>query len=261
MSDLWNSDPGRAQDLQPLTRLIANMGHEFFSSSLLECLEHWVQSQHFSMIRLDRPHPTLLMAGTRHRDTDLVWRCWQAYRHYDYQNHDPLLLRMHEDHLRVNQLQVGHMLAEDIDFLPYRKAIYHDNGMNARLSALSLDSQGTPVLFNLYRHAENGFFRDQEVEDFERLAPSLLQLVKGHMAIRGEGARSEHNAAAILRQLCPDLTDKELEVCLLMLKGMTYAGIAAERGVKESTVKTLRNRAFSKLGINYRNQLFAMMSH
>ena len=38
------------------------------------------------------------------------------------------------------------------------------------------------------------------------------------------------------------------------------AGIAADLGIKESTVKTYRNRAFDRLGIHFRSQLFALFS-
>lgn len=41
---------------------------------------------------------------------------------------------------------------------------------------------------------------------------------------------------------------------------MTHAGIAADLNIKESTVKTYRNRAFERLGINFRSQLFALFS-
>ena len=40
-----------------------------------------------------------------------------------------------------------------------------------------------------------------------------------------------------------DLTPQELAVCLHLLRGLSHAGIAAELGLKESTVKTYRNRA------------------
>jgi len=42
--------------------------------------------------------------------------------------------------------------------------------------------------------------------------------------------------------------------------GMTHAGIAADLGIKESTVKTYRSRAFDRLGINFRSQLFGLFS-
>jgi DNA-binding CsgD family transcriptional regulator len=41
---------------------------------------------------------------------------------------------------------------------------------------------------------------------------------------------------------------------------MTHAGVAADLGIKESTVKTFRNRAFERLGINFRSQLFALFT-
>ncbi|MBF3198021.1 LuxR family transcriptional regulator, partial [Pseudomonas aeruginosa] len=41
--------------------------------------------------------------------------------------------------------------------------------------------------------------------------------------------------------------------------GLSHAGIAAELGLKESTVKTYRNRAFARLDIHFRSQLFALV--
>ena len=48
-----------------------------------------------------------------------------------------------------------------------------------------------------------------------------------------------------------DLTPQELAVCLHLLRGLSHAGIAAELGLKESTVKTYRNRAFARLDIHF----------
>ena len=52
---------------------------------------------------------------------------------------------------------------------------------------------------------------------------------------------------------------QELAVCLHLLRGLSHAGIAAELGLKESTVKTYRNRAFARLDIHFRSQLFALV--
>nr|WP_314562367.1 helix-turn-helix transcriptional regulator [uncultured Pseudomonas sp.] len=61
-----------------------------------------------------------------------------------------------------------------------------------------------------------------------------------------------------LREREPALTVQELEVCAGLLQGMTHLGIAAQLGVKESTIKTYRNRAFDRFGIHFRSELFAM---
>ena len=60
-----------------------------------------------------------------------------------------------------------------------------------------------------------------------------------------------------LYALRPDLTTREADVCVRLLQGMTHDGIAADLGVSLTTVKTYRNRAFDRLGIHFRNELFA----
>ena len=56
-----------------------------------------------------------------------------------------------------------------------------------------------------------------------------------------------------------DSTRREREVCERMLKGWTYEGIANDLGISAGTVKTFRDRAFDRLGIHHRNELFALV--
>lgn len=60
-----------------------------------------------------------------------------------------------------------------------------------------------------------------------------------------------------LMRLQSELTDRELDVCARLLQGMTHEGIASDLGLSVPTVKTYRNRAFARLGIHFRNELFA----
>jgi len=92
----------------------------------------------------------------------------------------------------------------------------------------------------------------------EALSPALLQLLRGHLALTGLNRKDDHYQQ--LLQRCPDLTTQELNICSRLLRGMSHAGIAADLNIKESTVKTYRNRAFERLGINFRSQLFALFS-
>lgn len=208
------------------------------------------------MLRIGAPRPELLLAGTRHRDAQLVWRCWQAYSRY-YHSHDPLFLRMQRQRRGPVPL-LGHLLAEDIEFDAYREAIYRDNGLSERLSSLHWDEEGRPLLFNLYRHREDGYFSEREIAAFEQWVPALLQLLRGHLALRrGRSATDEWRLALLHR--ATGLTPQELAVCLHLLRGLSHAGIAAELGLKESTVKTYRNRAFARLDIHFRSQLFALV--
>ncbi|MFN6997848.1 MAG: helix-turn-helix transcriptional regulator, partial [Aquincola tertiaricarbonis] len=59
-------------------------------------------------------------------------------------------------------------------------------------------------------------------------------------------------------QRCPALTPRELDVLERLLQGMTYDGIAADIGLSLATVKTYRARAFERLDIHFKNELFAL---
>lgn len=64
-------------------------------------------------------------------------------------------------------------------------------------------------------------------------------------------------AAQRLRQLCPALSERELQVCERMLRGWTFEGLVADLQLSVATVKTYRSRAFERLGIHFRNPLFS----
>jgi len=86
----------------------------------------------------------------------------------------------------------------------------------------------------------------QEEDTDHAVLPALLALPQGLPALRERLLRLQH-----------DLTDRELDVCARVLQGMTHEGIAADLGLGVPTVKTYRNRAFARMGIHFRNELFA----
>ena len=60
-----------------------------------------------------------------------------------------------------------------------------------------------------------------------------------------------------LRRRCPALTERELDVCERLLRGWSFDGVAADMVLSVATVKTYRARAFERLGIHFRSELFA----
>jgi DNA-binding CsgD family transcriptional regulator len=77
----------------------------------------------------------------------------------------------------------------------------------------------------------------------------------------GSTRRGQTDAVAsfehMLQSLNAGLTPRELQVCAHALAGITVAGIATTLGVKDSTVATLRRRAYAKLGVVSLSALFA----
>lgn len=247
--------PSQALPPQALLPAVCSMGEDRFVADVLDCLRASIDVSHFSVLRVDGDGPTFVAAGTHRDDDDIFVRCRDAYVN-GYHEHDLLLHRMRELSRAGARQLGGHVRADEISFGPYRESIYVYHGISARLSTYLVDEAGGSILFNLYRHRAQSVFQDAEIRAFEQLSPALIQLLKGHVALRAE--RVPADGAEVLRGLDPDLTERELDVCRRLLQGMTHAGIAADLGVAESTVKTYRNRAFQRLGIHFRSELFAL---
>lgn len=109
------------------------------------------------------------------------------------------------------------------------------------------------MAINLHHHAHQGRFGAGEVAHFEDAAPVLHAAVARHIELR----TNRMNGRSPLRQRCPGLTERELDALERLLLGMTYDGIAADMGLAIGAVKTYRVRAFGRLGIHFKSQLFA----
>ncbi len=235
--------------------LVALMGRTDFDSSLLTYLNQWIQSKHFSILRIKDEQPALLLCGTQDESYTVPWNCGQSYVKR-YHHYDALYQELFSKDVQQHQTITGHLTADDIIFSPYRQEIYEKNGLIQRLCGFYRDEDNHPILFNLYRHKDQGFYPDREIENFDKIIPALAKMIQGHLALKEKSHYKDFKQLLMIQQ--PSLTMQELEVCSRILKGMSYVGIASDLGLKESTVKTYRNRAFDKMGIHFKSQLFSM---
>lgn len=243
-------------EITNFVELVALMGQADFDSKLLIYLSRWVNSKYFSILRVKDNHPALLLCGTHDDSYTIPWNCGQSYVR-NYHHHDNLYQELSTKKANSHSTQTGFLCADDIFFKPYRTEIYENNGLIQRLCGLYHDEDNHPILFNLYRHKDQGFYSDQELENFDQMIPAIAKLLQGHLALKAKSLKKDYKNELLLRQ--PLLTSQELEVCHRILEGMSYFSIANDMGIKESTAKTYRNRAFDKLGINYKSQLFSLM--
>lgn len=140
----------------------------------------------------------------------------------------------------------------------HRQAIYVRHAMLERLSIVQCTAPGSVLAVNLYRHEGQGCFAGADVENLASVALPLIAAVRRHI-----DCLVAHDPAATMRDRLmrhhPALTERELDVLELLLRGLTYDGIAAQLGLGVGTVKTYRARAFERLGIHFKNQLFALL--
>lgn len=120
--------------------------------------------------------------------------------------------------------------------------------------------------FNVYRSQKKGMFPEKETERLREVLPFLNDLVKLRVQICGAGEyqrRSRKGEITNLRKrdvpFFKALSKREAQICDLIVFGLTAEGIATELGISLSTVKTFRNRAYKKLEITSKSELFVMI--
>ena len=244
---------GTGRHAQVLAGLIAQLGQPRFRSALLETLQPLVPAASFSVYRTGRHSvPQLFLSGSL-GVPDTTRDCWHAYLSGPYRSDRTLLNETPDD----DHPLLCHLTAQEVP-AQHRARVYEAHGVAERVSVVQAREDGLFAV-NLYRHQHQAPFSDGQVADFEALAPALLALAHKHVALGVLEVPSDMSQEQRLRALQPALTPRELEVCVRLLRGMTYDGIAADLGLGLPSVKTYRNRAFDRLGIHFRNELFALL--
>lgn len=289
----WTPSPpsatGRQATTGPAGHALAGMVHRLgepgFASGLLQDLAPVLPAASLSVYRTGhRCKPTLFMSASL-GVPDTTQDCWWAYLSGPYR-HDRTWGRSFDEAAPAESpTRLCHLTAREVDG-EHRARVYEAHGVAERVSVVEYESDGSVFAVNFYRHQHQKPFRDAHIGGFEAVAPVLLALARKHIALshsdtlapaawpRSGSAglalpQAEHPArhgrlpASLpalrerLLRLHADFTDRELDVCARLLQGMTHEGIASDLGLGVPTVKTYRNRAFARLGIHFRNELFA----
>lgn len=234
-----------------LAGLIGAIGRPQFGAQALQALNGTLAAASWSVYQRFADKPPVLHLSASVGVADTTHACFAAYRDAGLYRRDavldavrgpsgqPVLLRMH---------------AREAPNADHREAIYHRHGLLERLSVASPQADGSVLAINLYHHAHQGLFAEGEVQRFAELAPLLLAGVTRHLQL-GDTTPPPVRSALLAR--CAALTTRELDVLERLLKGMSYDGIAADLGLSLATVKTYRARAFARLGLHFKSELFA----
>ena len=148
---------------------------------------------------------------------------------------------------------------------PEIAAVYKQGGILEKVYELRV-TQGRIYQLNLFRAVKSGPFTGDEIRRLERILPLIMNLVLLHFQICGADEWQKHNEKHVVSFLKKNgvdyfspLTRQETEVCDLIIYGQTTDGIAAEMEISVSSVKTYRNRAYKKLNITSKSELFALI--
>ncbi|RQO83632.1 helix-turn-helix transcriptional regulator [Acidovorax sp. FJL06] len=268
--------------------MVHRLGETGFAPGLLQDLEPVLPAASWSVYRTGhRCKPTLFMSASR-GVPDTTQDCWWAYLSGPYRSDRTWGRAFDELPVAQPETRLCHVTAAEVQG-EHRARVYEAHGVAERVSVVEYESDGSVFAVNFYRHLHQRAFNDRQIGDFESVAPVLLALTRKHIDLShpqphlptaapwpeaAEPARPGPvlPAEAALVPLAADglpvlrmrlvrlqagLTDRELDVCARLLQGLTHEGIASDLGLSVPTVKTYRNRAFARLGIHFRNELFA----
>ena len=258
----WKASTAAApwNGLEALPVLIGEIGGTGFGTTLLQALAPALPAASWSLYRVGASVSPALLASASHGVPDCTRQCWHAYLSGPYERDSSL--RGQGGSTDAGSQLLHHARADDMP-AEHQRLVYEPHGMAERLSIVEWGRQGDELLaLNLYRHTHQPRLSDRHIRSFETLAPALLALARKHAALaapRPAPAGDEVLAQRLLAR-APGLTERELAVCLRLLRGMTHDGVAADLDLRPPTVKTYRNRAFQRLGIHFRNELFALVA-
>lgn len=115
------------------------------------------------------------------------------------------------------------------------------------------------------RGKKSGWLSDKDMERLQQVLPLAHELIglrhriAGMTALRPSGSRRVSTLREQETGAFGTLTPREAQVCDLAMRGMSVAGTALELEVSENTIRTLRRRAYGKLGVNSSTQIAALI--
>ncbi|MBX3530969.1 MAG: helix-turn-helix transcriptional regulator [Rhizobiaceae bacterium] len=158
-----------------------------------------------------------------------------------------------------------HMLRQTPDADDPRWPIYRRSGLIERVTSMRIDRL-VAYNVNYYRSESDGPISDEEEGRLRPLLPLVNALVVLRHKILGltqlTAMPARHQVTQLRGAGMPlfdALTARESEVCDGIVAGFTAGAIALELGISENTVRTMRMRAYRKLGIQSSSQLFALL--
>lgn len=162
---------------------------------------------------------------------------------------DPLLKQLREKMLEDPDTPPCTLLEKRSLPPVYRRRFFNVPDFDEKFAFVISDNDSGHLFYvNFYNQHGEGF-EATELEDLRR-ATSLI----GSLLLRQ--FRNERNQRTEVQSLLmAGLSEREAQICGMLLKGHTAKTISKELHVAESTINTYKKRAYQKLGIRRKSEL------
>jgi DNA-binding CsgD family transcriptional regulator len=261
----WIVGSGESQIAVGVTsasRLIAALGSKdrtALASAVLTLVRTQVPVHHCSMLSFEGDRSPRLISGASLQHQWHVFNIASAYAR-DFYRKDGLqrLIGSYPASFEAPLVIVQRQGLEDIEDPEYRRQCYECIGIGDRVSILVRVGRAQSLAVNLYRDQSAGPYSAADIECLIGLAPLISGCVARHYALDVDGESSFRGVVTDeLAELCPQLTVREREVVQRILDGMLTERIAEDLHIRPTTVITYRIRAYEKMNVTSRRELFA----
>jgi DNA-binding CsgD family transcriptional regulator len=261
----WTVSSGESQAAVPVasaSRLIVAIGSKdrtALAAAVLSLVRNQVQAHHCSMLSFEGERSPRIISGASLQYQWHVFNIASAYAR-DFYRKDSLqrLIGSYPASFEAPPVVVHRQALEDIEDPEYRRQCYECIGIGDRAAILVRVGRAQSLAVNLYRDHSAGPYTPQDIECLIGLAPLIAGCVARHYALDVDGESSFRGAVTDeLAELCPQLTLREREVVQRILDGMTTERIADDLHIRPTTVITYRTRAYEKMKVTSRRELFA----
>jgi DNA-binding CsgD family transcriptional regulator len=242
-----------------MANLISSIGENHFSTSFINNINSLMPIGCWSIYKVGTSKPIMFESGSYQRfDSTLL--SWKEYLAGPHSQDASLCQSTGESPSRL----LAHVTSQELTAPGHKEKVYEQFGMTERVSVIEPMRSGGVLALNMYRYADQTSFSESDLAMIELLAEPLFAVVKKHVEFK---SKSDSRSASTSQQSIDhfryglakkhsDFSERELDVCARLLNGMSYDGIAADLNLSLSTVKTYRNRAFARLNINFKSELF-----
>lgn len=252
---------GDALSLDAAAALVASLGSRELPERLWDVLSARLPLCHLSAARFNQPHPEAVIASVDWlfaRNINPAHDTGEVAQRYveRYWREDPLL--SHIKPLQDPQLVL--IRHNDIPAEDYAQDVFRNELVTEECNLLVRGEGGVYVLA-VYRMAGQPSFSLEELSLLRRWVPLLLALLMQHARLTVSTRRSELPSLPRLfdKRVATDgvkLSPRERAICHYLLQGWSAPKAAHAMGVRESSSKTYVDRAFVKLGVRSKAELF-----
>lgn len=253
--------------INPINQALNAVGTQRFPLEWSAALNHFIHFDHVSILHYSRARGSriILAYGSYPDETsDSI-----ASEYERECSRDPYFRRM----MTTPPSQEGHTIHLPIaNFSDTEYVEYFYNRINIVDKCSIIYSVGRDrILASFYRLKPSNLFTEQDMSILETMGPTFNNIILIHFRLTGElphlaveGITESdisdviHTTVARQGSVFQQLSQRERDICELMLLGYRAADIAKELNIAESSVVTYRKRAYAKLGISSQKELFHM---